>query len=204
VPEIEQTQPAYAGRAAQLANMDDLWANPVAHGAAIVDEGTLEEKVRLLGVPFAILRVTYQSNFEKSERGYVTLEGAIAPQRYLDEAKRWMPPANVSTVYRPGEIVKINDGSTGIRRQITSILHEAGLIDVGALDKDDPRGTFDRPWTEWNAFAQSSKQNGPNGTKVDVPDITTGPSGAPLSILVYHGLRVSVEPTYQAEVYYLS
>lgn len=190
------------------AEMEALWNNPEQFGAAIIDEGQLEkEKVRLLGVPFVITRVIYQSDFKKSDRGYVTLEIVIAPYAQLKEAedRGWIPPANLPLLYKPGETVKFNDGSTGVRRQITSMLAQAGMLNVGSPMSDDPKvSVYDKPWTEWDSFSQTSQQSGTNGEKIDVPDFTFGPSGMPLRIIVTHGLRVSHLDDWDTDVYYFS
>jgi hypothetical protein len=191
------------------------WDNPSQYATAVVDEAGVEkEKERLIGVPFAITKVTYHSDFKKSDRGYVTLEGFIAPMHALQEAvsRGWIP--DVSSVsellYKPGEKIKINDGSTGIRRDVTQILHNCGSIDVGTVTE---RADFDRSWTEWNGWdgTQTAEENGAKDPKtkevekIAIPCITrNAKTGKPLLILATHGLRASYMEDYETTVYYLS
>lgn len=190
----------------------DVWANPSQHVSAVFDEGDIErDKLRLVGVPFLITRVVYHSEL-KFPKGYLTAYGVIAPQEYLEEAvqRGWIP--DVSTVsellYRPGETIKFNDGSTGIRRQITGVLHAMGAINVGPVES---REDYDRPYDEWVDFSQSSQENGDKDKKtgevekIDVPDITVNPkTGKSLIIMCRHGLRASFMEEFEKNVFYLA
>jgi hypothetical protein len=181
------------------------FANPSQVASAVFDEGPLErEKLRLIGVPHIVTRIVYHSDF-KFPRGYATFHGIVAPEPLLEEAVKrgWIP--DVSTVsellFNPGESIKYNDGSTGLRRQATMILHNMGVIDIGDVTED---ASFDRSWEEWKSFSQTSQENDKSGGKIDVPDISLANNGSPLVILVRHGLRASFMAEYGTNVFYFS
>lgn len=181
------------------------FANPGQHAVATFDEGPLErEKLRLVGVPHIVTRVVYHSDFT-FPRGYVTFHGVIAPAAQLEEAVKrgWIPevPTVSELLFQPGESIKYNDGSTGLRRQATMILHNLGIIDIGDVTDN---ASFDRSWEEWTSFTQTSQENDKAGGKIDVPDIELDQHGNPLVILVRHGLRASFMSEYGTNVFYWS
>lgn len=198
----------------QIMDLDlaDVWANPSQHVAAVFDEGDIErDKTRLIGVPFVITRVIYHSEL-KFPKGYLTAHGSIAPREYLEDAikRGWIPDVDTVSdlLFKPGETIKFNDGSTGIRRQVTRVLHNLGAIDIGATESHED---FDRPWDEWESFTQSTQENGEvdkktkEVEKIDVPDITVNPrTGGPLVIMCRHGLRASWMEEWEKNVFYLA
>lgn len=173
---------------------------------AVITSAQLEkDKARLLGVPHIITRVTYRPGIE--ERDYVSVEAVVGTGYALEkEIKRGRIPG-VSTYAELSvdaeEHIVYNDGSTGIRRQLTHLLHNMGLIEVPNVGQD--LSVFDSPYTDWSVITQIGLMNGDaTDEKIEVPDFTLSPSGAPLAIAVDHGLRFSVEPKFNKEVYYLS
>jgi hypothetical protein len=195
--------------------IDDAWGdsrNSVI--AARFNEVDLEkEKLRLRGVPFVITKVTYHSDFAKSERGYVTVEGRIAPRERLEEeihAGRIPDVESVSELlYKPGETIKFNDGSTGVRRQLTMVLHNLGIITVAKdITKNDQ---FDAGYPQWESFTEFEYENGDKNKKtgevekIPVPVATKNPrTGKPLLIVCEHGLRVSHLEDWDTDVFYLA
>lgn len=196
----------------------DMFLNPT-QVSATFDEGQLlkgeeEGKKLLIGVPHVITRITYQLPSVKLPRGYVTVTATLADRDTLDEAcrRKWVP--NYSSVsellFTPEEEVKYNDGGTGIRRQLTAMLHNMGLINVA--DTIGDVSDYDASWywesddhQPWMGFSQSSKVNDPNGSgKIDVPDFTMDKNGRPLRVVVRHGLRVSHMDEFDTDVYYLN
>lgn len=173
---------------------------------AVIQSAQLEkDKARLLGVPHIITRATYRPGIE--EKDYVSLEAVVADAGTLEYEIKRGRIANVSSLaelaVEPEERIVYNDGSTGIRRQFTHLLHNLGLIEVPNVGQD--LAVFDTPYFDWQTITQVGLMNGDNeGEKIEVPDFTLSPSGAPLAIVVGHGLRVSVEPKFNKEVYYLS
>jgi hypothetical protein len=177
---------------------------------AIISEAQLEkDKARLLGIPHIVTRLTYRPGIE--EKDYVSVEAVTADIETLEyEVKRGRVP-NVSTLadllVEPNEKIIYNDGSTAARRQFTMILHNLGLIEVPGVQQD--MAVFDTPYWDWTSFSQVGFMNGENDEKIEVPDFTLSPSGAPLAILVDHGLRISVfpnptNPKVMSECFYLS
>lgn len=163
-------------------------------GATVIQTATLEQdKMSLVGVPMVITRVTYRPKAAKTERGFVSVEAVIADEDHIRQAVRrgWIPGVERfdEFPFTPEELVVFNDGSTGIRRQLTMMLHSAGVLDIGAFDAGD-NSAFDRDWSEWESFATSTRQNlgedaQGNTVQIDVPDFPD------LRIFAVHGLRVS-------------
>lgn len=172
---------------------------------AVIQSAELErDKNLLLGVPHVITRVTYRPGID--DKDYVSVEATLGDYAALSHAvlRKWIP--NVATVddlvFDPEERIVYNDGSTGIRRQLTMILHNAGIINVGPVEDGF---SYDRPYTEWESFNQVGKMNNESGDdKIEVPDIQHNGNDAPLAIFAMRGLRVSVEPKFNKDVFYLS
>lgn len=109
----------------------------------------LIEKDQLINVPHGIVTVTYREGYlaEGIQGDYVSCESVVASQDVLDLPQvRHTLPAEL-TVW-PNQSVIYNDGGTGIRRTLTQLFHESGLIDVGGDMNDERR--FDRPFTMWD------------------------------------------------------
>ena len=177
-------------------SFDDLMA-----GATVIDSGTLEQdKFLLIGVPHLITRVTYRPRTARQERGYVSVEATIASLPHIAQAvrRKWMPGVEDMGAFpfTPEEKIVYNDGGTGIRRQLTMVLHAQDYLNIG--DVEDNR-SFDRDWMEWDSFATSIQQNDGDG-KIDVPDFQH------LRIFAAHGLRVSEYDAdgIDAKTFYLS
>jgi len=149
------------------------------------------DKRSVLGLPFSILRVTYQQPVadkanDFGERDYVSLQCIVHDQKSIDECLRRGLIPNDQVSYDPGERILINDGSTGIRRQVTQMLHQWGLINVGDVNSNND---YDKPWTKWETdeFDQFEMQ-----ADVVVPSFGTNHNGNRLHIRVPRGLRASM------------
>lgn len=190
--------------------LDQLFDNPYIAGASgVFDEGQLEkDKAALIGVPFVITKVVFHIPEKGKERDYVTCDIQVAPDRFIqEEVRRGRVP---ELMVEPEEKLKINDGSTGFRRQIVSMLDAWGLIQVGAIEK---MADYDRPWTEWISFAETAEEKyrlgkhwpmeQADGETVFVPAVTKDRNGSPLRIVARHGLRVSHIAEYDTNVFYL-
>lgn len=182
--------------AAPDAEQLDLWAEAVSSATFVVDAPPVErDKNTLIGVPHVITSVTYRDGTKERPRGYVSIEATIAPALALDNAIRrgWIP--NVSSLdqlaLEPGSNVVYNDGSTGIRRQLTEMFHNAGMCDVGGDPKD--RGArYDRSHTEWDSCKfEGTRHDSEYDVDVTYPMFDQSPNGGRLLIVVKHGLRVS-------------
>lgn len=188
----------------------------------------LAQKGFLIGFPFAVIGVKFAvippapdkgPNKGIKQRGYVTLECVAYPS---DDVKRALsakrivhydrdartseiPTALEDLRVLPEERFVINDGSTGLRRQMVFLLHRYGYISVAdtadRLDERDPR--FDLPWDEWHSIGAQTSLIG----EVEVPYITRdNATGKPFVLKAPRGLRVSeytVEGSGDAETFYL-
>lgn len=150
----------------------------------------VSDKMSVVGLPFSILGVTYQQPVadkanDWGQRDYVSLQCVVTNQNGIDDAlRRGLIPSG-EAAYDAGERILINDGSTGIRRQITKLLHGFGLINVGTVESDHD---FDKPWVQWDMdeFEQFEQQG-----DVIVPSFTRNHNGNRLHFKVRRGLRVS-------------
>lgn len=148
----------------------------------------LVDKADLIGVPFIVINVTYREGFLSPDKkvlgDYVSLECVVAdsdtlsaPQvRSLMRSLR-ADKGELLAVY-PNEPVVINDGGTGIRRTITQVLMDDGLIDPGG-SADDPRRA-DRPFSQWKAGADLAQYG-----------IEADSNGRKFRYVAMRGLRVS-------------
>lgn len=174
-------------------------------------------KFALLGIPFIVLSAHFQSPQPNRPRGYVTMEIVVAPKDRIEEQISYgrvatgVGPDAYSTFdawlqaygLQPGSKIIVNDGSTGIRRQIVEMLHTAGTIDVGFTPEErrsEGRFVFDRPWTEWadtgNLVSVGSGENERLEPHFDN-------AGKPF-IKVYRGLKVSKKDAESRETFSLS
>lgn len=163
--------------------------------AYVIDGFTLiGDKDELMGVPHAITGLTYWMHKPK-QRGFVALESTIGDAASLELALKrgWIPKKTKldELPFSPNERVVYNDGSTGVRRQVTKLLHKARLIDVGNEQiNDDSR--FDLPWTSWASFSQYKRQTvDDEGNEIIVPHFTENERGYPLVIGAIRGLTKS-------------
>lgn len=170
-------------------------------GAAIVD------KAELLGVPLVITKATYWKP-NKDQLGMVSCEATIGDEAALMMAvsRRWVPniESREQLKLKANERVVFNDGSTGIRRQVTQLFHNRGLINIGAMTPEEAETgrAFDRPWTEWESFSQWTRQSEEIGM---VPSIAKDHNDRPLVIRVDRGLSISAYTNEygESETYYL-
>lgn len=130
----------------------------------------VRDKESLVGVPFFVTHVTF--NPGKGNADFASIE--ITP--------------------RDGDPTVINDGGTGIRRQIVQMLVTKGLVDPGEAltepggEKFDP---LDNPISEWRKGQ----------------DIAHDPGFGPFNFLIPRGTRVSTysHPDHgDSETWYLS
>lgn len=84
-----------------------------------------EDKTLLVGVPFIVTGITFRPSDMQVGKDYVSLEAI--------------------TVH--DEQIIINDGSTGIRRQIAEYLSRKGFVTLGT--PDDDMSEYDTPISTW-------------------------------------------------------
>ncbi len=158
-------------------------------GATVIRTAALEQdKMSLVGVPMVITRVTYRPKAAKTERGFVSVEAVIADIPHITQAIRrgWIPGVErfEQFPFTPEELIVFNDGSTGIRRQLTMMLDSAGFLNIG--DRAEGRNAeFDRDWSEWESFATATRQKISDDQDIEIPDFNG------LRLFAPRGLRVS-------------
>lgn len=175
----------------------DLWAEAIDQATFVVDAPPVErDKYTLIGVPHVITSVTYRESKDKNKpRGFASVEATIAPAPAIENAIRrgWIPGVTAldQLAFTPGSNVVYNDGSTGIRRQLTQMFHDAGMCDVGG-DPAEKGARFDRSHTEWDSCNfEGTRHDAEFDVDVTYPLFDQSPNGGRLLIVVKHGLRVS-------------
>lgn len=180
-------------------------------GATVIDSPVVEkDKLRLCGVPHIITKVSYRPGVMNKQTGirqdYVSIEGLTAPQEYLDEAikRKWIAEEILDMIPKAGERLVYNDGGTGIRRQVTHILWNKGLLVLDSKSTPQAMAEFDAPYSTWESFEQSGEMNDADGGKFSIPEFTHEKDGRPLAIFPHHGLRASYMEEFETNVFYLS
>jgi hypothetical protein len=150
--------------------------------------GLVSDKMTAVGLPFSIIGLTFHVPVKDKandfgERDYVTCRSIVHDEDRLTEAvqRGWIPSGKPA--YDPGERIVINDGSTGIRRQLVQMLHSWGLINVGTIEKTSD---WDKPWTQWDSFSDSIMEG-----ETMVPNFDKNHNGNRFVVKVRRGLRVS-------------
>jgi hypothetical protein len=135
-------------------------AAPEARGFRLVDQEALE------GVPFVVVGVHIRDGVpQKTEKGkkltnYLSIECVAADAVTLETLLKRKAISQGGRIVEsltdlgilPNENIVFNDGSTGVARQMVSLLHATGKIDVGDASKPNgPMGesSFDRYHGEW-------------------------------------------------------
>lgn len=139
----------------------------------------LDDKSALEGVPFVVIGVTFREGFPREGKAgdYVSIEAVVADKDTLATPPvRAQLPDNM-TVF-PNEAIVFNDSGTGIRRTLTQLFHDTGLIDVGGTAGDPYR--FDRPYQQWKKGADQATTG-----------IVANVHGEPFRYLALRGLRRS-------------
>jgi len=190
-------------------NQLDMWDTEAAEAEWSFDEPDLErDSAALMGVPLTVYKVVYRpKRNEKFERDWVSIEMQIASKPVVEQAIRRGKIPNVESLeglnVLPGSKVVVNDGSTGVRRQLTEVFHNKGIINVGG-DPSMGKRRFDREHVDWEECTQNELFTDEDGQVKTVPTIVKWLSGKPLRIPVRHGFRASFSPDYpETPIYYL-
>lgn len=105
----------------------------------------------LVGVPFAVFKATFRPGTpfpDGRPGGYVSLECMVG-----NEA--WMRKRKVNMDEKPfgfEDVIVINDGSTGIYRQVVKALVSQGIVELGGVIVDGGgkgESTYDLPCDNW-------------------------------------------------------
>lgn len=157
---------------------EDAWAEAIAQADTV--EGADKSKgAALVSVPFLITRVFYRDGVQrpgvKYRDDYASVELTVAPAKVVaNRAERGhLDPTTLQV--SPGEAVVLNDGSTGIYRQVTQYLVAKGLIELPDGPASGGKGecVFDLPRSQWRAGAEAAT------------------SGIPIRLFCPRGLRAS-------------
>jgi hypothetical protein len=125
--------------------------------ADFIKGADLKAKEDLVGIPFIITLARFNQGKGKSD--FVSLEAVTAD----DQA------------------IVLNDGSTGIRRQVVAYLTAKGLIDPGRGDEGGQDSRYDKPAAAWVKGGDQSAE------------------GFPVKLVASRGLRDSAYD-YQGEI----
>jgi hypothetical protein len=163
-----------------------MFAALTAQADHVVEGFTLQKiKSNLVNVPFVIINTTFRDGIMRQVKGqteprptnYLSLELYVADAptlaRHISMGRL---AASIASQIVPDEALVINDGSTGIARQVTRILHLNGKIEVPEGDEVGPMGQsrYDTYRMDW--------LRGQN---------TEGDTEVPFIIACPRGLRVS-------------
>lgn len=121
----------------------------------------VSDKGMLVGVPHVIIGVTYRPGYSRPDGvtyDYVSIEAVVADKKTLNSnpIRSQLPCAVEDLPVFANESIVYNDGGTGIRRELTSIFHSQGLIDVGTPKKNE--NPFDRPFQQWASGADIAQE----------------------------------------------
>jgi len=152
-----------------FADFTDEFVDFVESGGALIDPALLE------GIPFGVLSVTYREGFTRNVKGqafkgdYVSMEVLIADENALNASGIDWKNRGI----KPLDVRVLNDGGTGIRRQMTRYLHvrsyavvtnvpEEQIKEVGKLGESD----FDIPFAFWDSVNKGEMSKAQDNTNV--------------------------------------
>lgn len=145
VPEEISTFPVDIPEAVPGMSWEELTTGAPMVAGADLASGELADA--LVGIPFVITHVRFQRG--KTAKGMVTVFAQIAPEDIL--RKRRVNIDNMA--FAPGDSIVLNDGSTGIYRQIVAFLASQGFITLpeGSEEGANGESVYDLPPAEWLA-----------------------------------------------------
>ena len=164
------TEPTQAVAAVQQsqAEVDGWWADPEAdevEGSDLLKDAALFE---LVGVPFRGTKVIFRDGIQRKgspyRDDYASLELIVAPASVIArdatriETRRKSAGLALVGMAHSDEQLVINDGSTGIYRQIVQYLAAKGHIVLPDGNEEGEKGEtiYDLPRSQWFAGAQAA------------------------------------------------
>lgn len=176
-------------------------ADTVSGASLFKDEGLNT----LVGIPFLIHSITFRPGIIRDgiQQDYVSIEALLADAETMRRAiKRGQFTAVQAELLQPEENIILNDGSTGIFRQVVKYLNDNGYIALPEGPESGDKGNcrYDLPRTSWE------------GTAVEMTvenDGTLSDTTYPVRLFCPRGLRVSeytspVNPSEKARTFYLA
>lgn len=130
----------------------------------------------LVGVPFGAFRVIYREGIQRKgakwRDDYVSVETRVAPAQIMAAVAGRIATRRAAAARSlklselpvpaafPDEQLVINDGSTGLYRQITGYLHAKELIKLPEGDVEGGKGDsiYDLPRSQWLAGAEEASK----------------------------------------------
>lgn len=166
-----------------FADLTDQFVDFVETGGALIDPKVLE------GIPFGIIGVTYREGFARAINGkslkgdYASLEIVIADETTLNNSGVDWKNRGI----KPLDVRILNDGGTGIRRQMTRYLHIRSYAVVTAKTEDKIQETgklgesdYDMPFAQWHSILKGESfkaQDESNVYEVEFDRVCIAPSG---------------------------
>jgi hypothetical protein len=186
----------------QMINGDVNWEDAF-ENAEVFEAGSAYEDLdifkgerldSLVGIPFMITSGTFRERMMYGRVSeFVTIKAIIPPVKVL-EKRRVRHTEN--SLWFPEQVIGINDGSTGIRRQMVAYLHGNGYLEViepgSVLVEEGKRGvcSYDRGMMEWHSVRDGEravyKTDQKSGTELHAWDFEI-----PNGLMIAKGIRVS-------------
>lgn len=171
------------------------FSDAMAESDVIVSDGDhwKDEQLELLvGVPFAVVGVTFRNEMTRPFKG-VTMRGDYCTVRIVlgDEDSFRKAKVEITDDVYPLRQLLFNDGSTGVRRQLVNYLTTKGIITLSDATGDEivtsgPMGDcdYDLPVHMWKDMAAGE-------VTFDGGDTTVWKYDFPRLLIAKRGLRVS-------------
>jgi|SRR6266851_2987181 len=144
--------------------VDAWWSTPDADEVEGYDLLKDDALYQVVGVPFMVTRAVFRDGIQRkgneTRDDYVSIEIRVAPQIAWDisritQRRRALELPDGTPVAHADEQLVLNDGSTGLYRQIVQYLAAKGMITLPNGDEEGEKGDsiFDLPRSEWQEGA---------------------------------------------------
>jgi len=154
-----------------LKSPDEWWDAPEADEVEGYDLLKEEALLQVVGVPFMGTRVIFRDGIQRKgvkwRDDFVSLEIRVAPASVLKNAavrilsRRSSAGVSLDSITAsPDEQLVLNDGSTGLYRQVVQYLAAKGLITLPEGEEKGEKGEsiYDLPRSEWVTGAEEATE----------------------------------------------